>query len=70
MKVALVCGARPNFMKIAPLIRAIGKHNASSGASLIEPLLVHTGRRVIKIGALRCKSQWLNLVLVRKKRKR
>ncbi len=44
MKVALVCGARPNFMKIAPLMRAIEKHNASSKTNLIEPLLVHTGQ--------------------------
>ncbi len=44
MKVALVCGARPNFMKIAPLMRAIGKHNTSSKASPIEPLLVHTSQ--------------------------
>ncbi len=44
MKVALVCGARPNFMKIAPLMRVIGKHNASSETNLIEPLLVHTGQ--------------------------
>ncbi|MBT9160745.1 MAG: hypothetical protein DDT26_02041 [Dehalococcoidia bacterium] len=29
MKVILVCGPRPNFMKIAPLMRAIGKHKAS-----------------------------------------
>lgn len=44
MKVILACGARPNFMKIAPLIRAIGKHNASSEINLIEPILVHTGQ--------------------------
>lgn len=44
MKVVLVCGARPNFMKIAPLIRAIGKYNASSETNLIEPILVHTGQ--------------------------
>jgi len=44
MKVALVCGARPNFMKIAPLIRAIGKHNASSETNPIEPILIHTGQ--------------------------
>lgn len=44
MRVALVCGARPNFMKIAPLMRAIEKHNASSEANPIEPLLVHTGQ--------------------------
>jgi len=44
MKIALVCGARPNFMKIAPLIRAIEKHNAYSETNLIEPILVHTGQ--------------------------
>lgn len=44
MKVILVCGARPNFMKIAPLLRAINKRNASGGSTRIEPLLVHTGQ--------------------------
>ena len=43
-KIILVCGARPNFMKVAPLIRAIEKHNASSNGNTIEPLLVHTGQ--------------------------
>ncbi len=33
-----VCGARPNFMKIAPLMRAYRAHPN------IEPLLVHTGQ--------------------------
>jgi len=27
MKLILVAGARPNFMKIAPLVRAISSHN-------------------------------------------
>jgi UDP-N-acetylglucosamine 2-epimerase (non-hydrolysing) len=42
----LVAGARPNFMKIAPLIRAIDKHNSSCHSSLvtIHYLLVHTGQ--------------------------
>ena len=44
MKIILVAAARPNFMKIAPLMRAIRKHNASSPANLIQPLLVHTGQ--------------------------
>jgi len=36
----IVCaGARPNFMKIAPLLRQIKKH-----ADKIQPLLVHTGQ--------------------------
>jgi len=38
MKIVNVCGARPNFMKIAPLMRA---YRARSG---IRPLLVHTGQ--------------------------
>ncbi len=42
----LVVGARPNFMKVAPLIRAIDKHNHSLDSSLvaIHYLLVHTGQ--------------------------
>ena len=44
MKVILVCGARPNFMKIDLLIRAIENHNAYSETNLIEPILVHTGQ--------------------------
>ena len=31
MKIVLVAGARPNFMKIAPIIRAIEKHNLKRG---------------------------------------
>ncbi|MCB9849371.1 MAG: UDP-N-acetylglucosamine 2-epimerase (non-hydrolyzing) [Phycisphaerales bacterium] len=37
-KIINICGARPNFMKIAPLMRAYGDH------ANIEPLLVHTGQ--------------------------
>ena len=36
-------GARPNFMKIAPFIRAIEKHNTGKGEK-VEHLLVHTGQ--------------------------
>jgi UDP-N-acetylglucosamine 2-epimerase len=32
MKIILVAGARPNFMKIAPILRAIEKHNASESS--------------------------------------
>ena len=28
MHITLIAGARPNFMKIAPLIKAIERHNA------------------------------------------
>src|SRR3972149_2027865 len=44
MKVILVAGARPNFMKVAPLLRAIDKHNASAEGETIEPFLIHTGQ--------------------------
>ncbi len=44
MKVILVAGARPNFMKIAPIMRAIDKYNTHSTDRLIEPILVHTGQ--------------------------
>jgi len=46
LKLLLVVGARPNFMKIAPLVKAIEQHNASPrlGAPTIEYRLVHTGQ--------------------------
>jgi len=43
MKIILVCGARPNFVKIAPLLRAIEMHNAQKPGA-INPILVHTGQ--------------------------
>lgn len=44
MKIISVVGARPNFMKIAPFIRAIERHNASRPDERVEHLLVHTGQ--------------------------
>lgn len=38
MKVACVVGARPNFMKIGPVIEALRAHDT------LEPVLVHTGQ--------------------------
>ena len=38
MKLILVAGARPNFMKIAPLMHALKNHPN------IQPILVHTGQ--------------------------
>lgn len=43
MKIISVVGARPNFMKIAPFIRAIKEHNANGGEQ-IDHVLVHTGQ--------------------------
>lgn len=38
-RIALVAGARPNFMKIAPIMRALEAYAAS-----MEPFLIHTGQ--------------------------
>lgn len=37
-RIVLVCGARPNFMKIAPIMRVISERGT------LDPLLVHTGQ--------------------------
>jgi UDP-N-acetylglucosamine 2-epimerase (non-hydrolysing) len=42
MKITLIAGARPNFMKIAPMIRAI--ENAQQSGKNISYRLVHTGQ--------------------------
>jgi UDP-N-acetylglucosamine 2-epimerase (non-hydrolysing) len=52
MKIISIVGARPNFMKIAPLLRAIAKHNELNKLNKpnelkerkIVPILVHTGQ--------------------------
>lgn len=44
MKIILVAGARPNFIKVAPLIQAIKKHNSASSGQIIDYILVHTGQ--------------------------
>lgn len=44
MKILSVVGARPNFMKIAPFIRAIKEYNKLNRAEKIEHVLVHTGQ--------------------------
>ena len=45
-KFILVAAARPNFMKVGPLVRAIEKHNRSIGAKKerVKYVLVHTGQ--------------------------
>jgi len=47
MKIILVVGARPNFMKIAPIIDALQRHNQTSKQP-IRYLLVHTGQHYDK----------------------
>ena len=38
-RIALIAGARPNFMKIAPIMRALEPYRTS-----MEPILIHTGQ--------------------------
>jgi len=47
MKIMLVAGARPNFMKVASIVDAIRAFN-QSGKSAIEYVLVHTGQHYDK----------------------
>ncbi len=45
MKLLIVAGARPNFMKIAPLMQEISKVNQESpGEGRIDCRLIHTGQ--------------------------
>jgi UDP-N-acetylglucosamine 2-epimerase (non-hydrolysing) len=46
LKMMVIAGARPNFMKIAPLMKAIDRHNSRSSAlaTRIDAWLVHTGQ--------------------------
>lgn len=47
MKIISVVGARPNFMKIAPFIKAVNNYNIENRLAdnnLIKHLLVHTGQ--------------------------
>lgn len=47
MKLTLVAGARPNFMKIAPIIHAINRQNNKTGKNIVYRL-VHTGQHYDK----------------------
>src|SRR5438046_7803575 len=46
LKLLVVAGARPNFMKVAPLLKAAGDYNSArnNGAPNLECRLVHTGQ--------------------------
>src|ERR1700690_1522440 len=54
IKIMIVVGARPNFMKAAPLMVAIRERNrkdtelsggiVTAGTQAIQPILVHTGQ--------------------------
>ncbi|MGI9517345.1 MAG: non-hydrolyzing UDP-N-acetylglucosamine 2-epimerase [Pirellulaceae bacterium] len=42
MRIACIVGARPNFMKIAPILRAMKSHEE------LQPVLIHTGQHYDK----------------------
>lgn len=44
MKLMIVAGARPNFMKVAPLLKALQRDGASPAGKQLEHHLVHTGQ--------------------------
>lgn len=44
IKLVHVVGARPNFMKVAPIFKAIEEHNRKKPSNFIEQFLVHTGQ--------------------------
>jgi len=44
LKLLLVAAARPNFMKVAPLIKQISAHNQQANGVALEYRLVHTGQ--------------------------
>lgn len=54
MKIMSVVGARPNFMKVAPIIAAIREHNANCAPEeSVDHILVHTGQhydRLMSVG--------------------
>ena len=46
MHITIIAGARPNFMKIAPILEAIAKHNDTHNN--ISYRLIHTGQHYDK----------------------
>ena len=44
MKLLDIVGARPQFIKVGPVLRAIEKHNQKHPDRPIQEVLVHTGQ--------------------------
>ncbi|MEE8305499.1 MAG: UDP-N-acetylglucosamine 2-epimerase (non-hydrolyzing) [Candidatus Tectomicrobia bacterium] len=44
MKVVNIVGARPQFIKVGPILRAIERHNRENPDRSIQEILVHTGQ--------------------------
>lgn len=47
-KIDIIAGARPNFMKIGPVIHAIHRHNENHPDKAIQYRLIHTGQHYDK----------------------
>jgi UDP-N-acetylglucosamine 2-epimerase len=44
MKIASIVGARPQFVKLAPLAQAVEERNRARGSKKIEHVIIHTGQ--------------------------
>lgn len=44
MKMVSIVGARPQFVKVAPVSRAIVELNKKEGREIIRDILIHTGQ--------------------------
>lgn len=47
-KIDIIAGARPNFMKIGPIMHALKAHNDNNPNNIIEYRLIHTGQHYDK----------------------
>ena len=48
LKILNIVGARPQFIKVSPILRAINKQNESNPETQIDEILVHTGQHYDK----------------------
>jgi UDP-N-acetylglucosamine 2-epimerase (non-hydrolysing) len=66
MLIDIIAGARPNFMKIAPIIEAI--QTAKKDGAVIDFRLIHTGQHYDKnMSRTNCRNNdWLRKSFVRK----
>ena len=43
-RIVSIVGARPQFVKLAPMCRAVAAHNAKGDGTPVEHVIVHTGQ--------------------------
>ena len=50
LSIAIVAGARPNFMKIAPIVRALQARKTDAAASGVDLCvsIVHSGKHILR----------------------